>query len=107
MLFANLSAKYRNRMTLFWIFWGIDAIVASIVLYFFFIGLADGTVSTVNGHLWLGMLAALAAILGGSLWLKSHDLLGYAKILAGILAIPGIIAGIFLLIILIAKPKWN
>ena len=43
----------------------IDGAAALVILYFFFIGLADGTVSARNAGLWLGTLAALVAILGG------------------------------------------
>ncbi len=35
-------------MILFWILWGIDAIVALIAVYFFIVGLSDGSVSSFN-----------------------------------------------------------
>ena len=46
----------------FWILWGIDAIVGAIAVAFFFIGIADGSVSSFNIALWLVILAALAAV---------------------------------------------
>ena len=49
----------------------IDAIAALVILYFFMIGLADGSVSSFNMELWFGVLAAVAAILGGGLLLKA------------------------------------
>ncbi|GAB3501506.1 osmoprotectant transporter permease [Emticicia fontis] len=94
-------------MILFWIFWGIDAIVALIALYFFFIGLADGSVSSVNMSLWLVLLGALAAILFGTLALKAAGNLLFAKILAGVLAIPAILFALFFLILIASGQKWN
>ena len=55
------------RGKLFWFIWGFDALIAAIFLFFFFWGLADGSVSSFNIVLWLGILAGLAGILGGSL----------------------------------------
>lgn len=94
-------------MTFFWILWGFDAIIALVVLYFFFIGLADGTVSSFNMGIWLLLLAGVAAILFGSLWLKSIERLGLAKGVLCILAVPGFLYLLFMLFILIGKPRWN
>jgi multisubunit Na+/H+ antiporter MnhF subunit len=43
---------------------GIDLLVALVVLYFFVIGLADGSVSSFNMSLWLGLLAAVTGAVG-------------------------------------------
>lgn len=94
-------------MTFFWILWGFDAVIALVVLYFFFIGLADGSVSSVNMGLWLFLLSVVAAILSGSLWLKSHDKIGLAKGVLCVLAVPGFLYLLFILVVLIGKPKWN
>lgn len=94
-------------MTFFWILWGIDAFIALIVLYFLVIGLADGTVSSFNAGIWTAAMAALAVILLGSLWLKSHNLMFWAKALLFVLAIPGFIYGLFVLFIIIGKPRMN
>jgi len=55
----------------FWIPWSIDLVVAVIAVYFFFVGLADGSVSSFNMGLWLVILSALGGIVGGSLALRS------------------------------------
>lgn len=94
-------------MNFFWILWGVDAVIALVFLYFFFIGLADGSVSSFNGGLWFVILAALGAILVGSYWLHTHQQETFAKILLAVLAIPGLLCGLFFLIILITKPRWN
>lgn len=94
-------------MTFFRILWAFDAVIALVVLYFFFEGLADGTVSSFNAGLWFLILAGLAVVLGGSLLLKSHQHLWLAKGLLWVLAIPGLLFGLFTLIMIIAKPRWN
>ncbi|SFE46570.1 osmoprotectant transporter permease [Spirosoma endophyticum] len=94
-------------MYFFWILWGIDAIVGLVVLYFFFEGLSDGTVSSFNGGLWFMMLAGLSAVLLGSIYLQSHQNFMWAKILAGLLAIPGLLFGLFFLILILSGTRWN
>lgn len=94
-------------MTFFWILWGIDAVLSLVVLYFFFVGLADGSVSSYNMGLWLMILIGIGAIMLGSLWLKSNQYLIVAKIVLSILALPGVLYGLFMLIIILTKPRWN
>lgn len=94
-------------MTFFWILWGIDAVLSLVVLYFFFVGLADGSVSSFNMGVWLLILMGVGAVMLGSLWLKSNQYLIVAKIVLSILALPGVLYGLFMLIIIITKPRWN
>ena len=94
-------------MKLFWTLFCIDGLVAMIVLFFFFAGLGDGTVSSFNILLWLAVLGGLAAILGGGLLLKSNSHLHLARIVLLILAIPGLLFGLFILGAIILQPRWN
>ncbi|MBK9109251.1 MAG: osmoprotectant transporter permease [Saprospiraceae bacterium] len=94
-------------MNFFWILWIFDALIALVAVYFFIVGLSDGSVSSFNIKLWLGLLAVLAIILGGSYWLYTHEKLVFAKRLLYLLAIPGFLYLLFLLFILIARPRWN
>lgn len=94
-------------MTFFWVLWGFDALIALVVLYFFFVGLADGSVSSFNMGIWMLLLAAVAAVLFGSLWLKSLGHIGWAKAVLSILAVSGFLYLLFLLVVLISKPRWN
>lgn len=91
----------------FWIPWAIDVVIAAVVVYFFLIGLADGSVSSFNIGLWLLILGGLGCVVGGSLWLKSAGHPRVAIVLLLILAIPGALYGVFLIICLIAPPRWN
>lgn len=94
-------------MSFFWILWGFDALITLVVLYLFFAGLFDGSVSSYNALIWAILLLAVGAIMLGSLWLKSVNLLLLAKIFLWLLATPGILAILYALMILIAKPRWN
>jgi hypothetical protein len=91
----------------FRILWGIDAVVAAIFVGFFFIGLADGSVSSFNIVLWLGTLAALAAVLGGGVALRKAGHAKLATTLVAALAVPGALTGLFFLALIILNPRWN
>ena len=91
----------------FWFPWAIDVVIAIIVLYFFLVGLGDGSVSSFNIGLWLLLLLWLGSILVGSLWLKTAGHQTLAMVLLLILAIPGLLYGLFLLALVIAAPRWN
>jgi hypothetical protein len=91
----------------FWFLWGIDALIAAVILYFFFVGLADGSVSMFNIGIWIAILAALSAVIGGSLWLRTAGRRGPATVVLLILAVPGILFALFFIILLITNPRWN
>jgi hypothetical protein len=94
-------------MTFVRILLAIDIAVAMVILYFFFIGLADGTVSSFNAGLWLTILVALAAILGGGAALNASGRRGAAIAVLLILAIPGFLYGLFVLALIVLQPRWN
>jgi hypothetical protein len=80
----------------FKILWAINAGIAKIFVVFFFIGLADGTVSSFNIALWLGILFALGGILWGSHAARAAGRLKLAIRLLMALAIPGVLIGLLL-----------
>ncbi|HEX4882905.1 MAG TPA: osmoprotectant transporter permease [Casimicrobiaceae bacterium] len=86
---------------------GIDALVALVVLCFFVIGIADGSVSSFNIVLWLVILGVLAAVLGGGFALHRQGRNKAALAVLAIVAIPGLLYGLFVLSILILQPRWN
>ena len=91
----------------FWLLWGFDALIALVVLYFFFTGLFDGSVSSFNMGVWLIILLGLTGIMGGSLCLFSAGRSGIATIVLLLLAIPGVLFALFLLILIITSSRWN
>jgi hypothetical protein len=86
---------------------GIDVLVALVVVYFFIIGLADGSVSSFNMSLWLGLLAVVAAVVGGGWILDANGKRGAAIAVLLILAVPGVLYALFILLIVVAQPRWN
>jgi len=91
----------------FWIPWAIDAIVAAVAVFFFLLGIVDGSVSSFNIVLWAGLLLGLAALLGGSLWLRGKGHPGIALALLWVLAVPALGAGALILLLVVAPPRWN
>jgi hypothetical protein len=86
---------------------GVDALAALIVVYFFFIGIADGSVSSFNIVLWLVILSAVAAVIGGGWTLNSKGQRAAANTVLAILAIPALLYGLFILAIVITQPNWQ
>jgi hypothetical protein len=81
------------KLWLFWILWGIDALIGAIAVVFFLVGLTNGTVASFNLGIWIAILAALAVIIGGSLGLKAAGHPGFGMILCLVLAVPGLCTG--------------
>jgi uncharacterized membrane protein YhaH (DUF805 family) len=94
-------------MTLYWILWIFTAIMSVVPVYFFFVGLKDGSITRRNFVLWLLILIIIAAVLVGSGWLKDHERLGMAKGLLALAAIPGVLVLLYFIVVIIGKPKWN
>jgi len=81
--------------------------VTSVVVLFFLLGLNDGTVSSFNAGLWTLLLLGTLGVTIGSLFLKTRGRPGLGALLALVLALPGFLAGLFFLLILILQPRWN
>ena len=96
-------------MTFFWILWSFSALMSLIPIYFFFIGLADGSITSRNLGLWGVILLVVAAILCGTLWLKDNDHFGLAKLILIFAAVPGLFVLLYFLIVITSgkKTRWN
>lgn len=91
----------------FRIVWAIDAVTGAIIIFFFFWGLADGSISTFNISIWVAILSALTAVLAGSLLLKAKGYKGLGMILLLVLAVPTVLSVFFLLLFVISGSQWN
>jgi hypothetical protein len=91
----------------FWILWGFDAIIAAVAFVFFFLGLGDGSVSSFNMGLWALILTVLGGIMLGSLALKSIGQKFVGILVLLLLAVPGLLGGLFFLILVLSHPRWN
>lgn len=94
-------------MKYFKVLWTLNAVAASVVVLFFFIGLADGTVSSFNILLWLGILLALGLILAGSKSLMQKGKKQWAIILVSLLALPVVLFLLFFTAVIFSGGRWN
>ena len=87
--------------------WGIALLAGVILLAFFAIGIADGSVSSFNIVLWLGILAGTALIIFGSraVYRRGNAVLGAC--IAAVLAVPTLLYGLFLLVAVTSGVRWN
>jgi hypothetical protein len=91
----------------FWFLWGVDALTALIAVYFFFVGLADGTVSSFNIGIWTVLLLGLGGVVLGSLALRAAGREAWARALVVALAVPAFGVGLFFAVLLVTHPRWN
>lgn len=91
----------------FWAPWAIAAAVTCVAVYYFFVGLVDGSVSSFNAGLWTLLLLGTLGVTLGSLVLRRSGRPGLGALLALVLAVPGALAGLYVLLILIMQPRWN
>jgi hypothetical protein len=86
---------------------GIDIAAAAVVGYFFFVGLADGSVSAFNIELWTVILLGIAAVFAGGLVLRRAGRPILACLILAILAVPTLFYGLFLLVVILSGMSWN
>ena len=91
----------------FWFLWSIDAVIAAVALYFFFSLAGHDRIGSFNILPWLVILAILAAVMGGSIWLRSTGQRALAIVFVLLLAIPGILYALFILLLVILHPNFR
>jgi len=94
-------------MMLYRTMFGLAALAAIIVVWFFIEGLGDGSISSVNIGLWLFLLAVLGIVLGGSVMLRAKGQTGAASLLAALIAVPALLIGGFVGLLLLTVERWN
>ena len=101
----SLSASHARDthfiMKTFWILLGLGSACFLVLCYFFLVGLEDGSVNAINMAIWLPVVCGAAAILLGGLYLKGIGRPGLAKGLLALLAVPGLLAGAWMLLMVI------
>ena len=63
--------------------------------------------SSFNIGLWLALLGGIAAVLGGGWALNAKGQRRAALGVLAILALPGLLFGLFILMVLVLQPRWN
>ena len=91
----------------FWIPWAIAAAVTCIAVFYFFAGLISGSVSSFNAGIWALILLGTLGVTSGSWMLQKSGRPGLGALLALVLALPGLIGGLVLLLLVLTQPSWN
>lgn len=94
-------------MWLFRILFAVAAAVALVAFCFFAIGIADGSVSSFNMTMWLALLGGVSAVLAVGMALNARGHRVAACAVLSILAVPGLLAGLFVLSLIVMQPRWN
>lgn len=94
-------------MILFGLFLAAAIAALAVVLYFFVIGLIDGSVSSFNIVLWLVLLGLSIGVPLGGWRLKTAGRRKTATALLAVVAVPAIAYALFVLLIVITQPRWN
>ncbi|MFN7953874.1 MAG: osmoprotectant transporter permease [bacterium] len=92
---------------MFWFLWGVDVVAALVALYFFFVGLGDGSVSAFNARIWILLLLGLATVVIGGPWLRGAGHPRLARALVTALGVPTLGVGLFFLVLLVTRPRFN
>jgi len=91
----------------FRIAWAIDIVVALVLVFFFLIGIGDGSVSSLNIVLWLGTLGGIAALIIGANALARRGNAALATVIAAVPALPALLYGLFVLVAVSSGARWN
>jgi hypothetical protein len=84
----------------FWIFFGIDVVIALVTLYFLLDGLGDGSVSSFNGGIWLLMIVGVLGVPAAAFLVRTTGNVVGATVIAALLAIPGLLFGAMMLLMM-------
>ena len=84
-----------------------SALTTLVAVLFFVIGLGDGSVSSFNLAIWLGLLAVMGLSLWAGYSLHARARVALAIAALAITAVPGILAALFVALLLVTQPRWN
>lgn len=104
---GTISTNRKGSSTLYKAFFVCSALTCAVGVWFFLVGLGDGSISSFNMGLWLTLLAVLGFSLGGGYTLHANGRHRAAIAALAITAIPGIIGAFFILLLIVFQPRWN
>lgn len=110
---APTSAEFRGSPStgrLVWLFrmaFTCALAVSGVVLVFFIWGVLDGSVSSFNSTLWLALLALVAAAPLAGWHLRARGRLRSAILVLSVLALPGLLYSLFILLLVVSGVSWN
>jgi hypothetical protein len=92
---------------LFLIVLAVDAIVPIIAIFYFFVGISDGTVSSRNIMMWVLLLAALVLLWLACLYFYKAGWIKLAWAIAILLGLPAMIGLLYILMFMFGNVRWN
>lgn len=92
---------------LFRVWFIVSVLAAGVALYFFLVGLQDGTVSSFNMTLWMGLLAVVLGVPAGGYALHACKHPWASIVVLSVTALPAFLYLLFILAMLIFQPRWN
>lgn len=93
-------------MTIFYrVLQAIVLAALAVLLWFFIVGLGDGSIDDANILLWLALLAVPTAALFGSMYLWTRKRRGAACLVLAIPAAPAILYGLFVALFIVLQPR--
>ncbi|QDZ06252.1 hypothetical protein FPZ24_01150 [Sphingomonas panacisoli] len=94
-------------MLIYRILFGIVAVTAAIILFFFVWGLSDGTASADNMAIWLVFAGAPCAALLAAYHLAAANSRVAASVILALVAVPATLTGLFFLMLIVLAPDWR
>ncbi|MGB3448155.1 MAG: hypothetical protein WBA48_15800 [Xanthobacteraceae bacterium] len=94
-------------MWIYHLFLTVAAAALAVALYFFGVGLADGSVSSFNMVMWLALLAGLGGIVFSGVAIDRSGKRAAAIAVLAIVAVPALLAALFFLVLIVTQPHWN
>ena len=92
---------------IYFVLLGLDLAAAAVISYFFFIGIADGSVSDFNSDIWTILLLGVAAVVGVGVLLYKNARPILANLVLAILGVPAFLYGFFILVVFFSGASWN
>lgn len=86
---------------------GLDLLAAAVLVYFFLAGLGDGSVSDFNIDLWIALLLGSAIVFGSALILRRAGWPRLANLVLAVPAVPLLLYGFFMLVVVLSGESWN
>jgi hypothetical protein len=86
---------------------GLAVLPAAAAIWFFVLGLGDGSVSEFNILLWLGLLAVACGVPALGAALQGNGQALAAKLVLALGAVPAAIGIVVLLVLIVAPPRWH
>ena len=86
---------------------GIDILATLVFCYFFYAGLADGSISEFNSHIWIKLSFAIVAILGGGILFRILRKTVLANIVLSLMAAPAVFFCLFIVLFALSGSEWR